>query len=204
MTLVASLPLLGCGPGDIGDGGPFRITSVDFDGDATITLTFSRPVANVDEIDPNDFRISVAQTYSVTYTDPQYGSYTYEGSFYADIGTFDYGSQYSYSRFEILSATLAADNQIRLEGEFSFGSNVCQQLADVEQQLEMYQAQYPGSKADLGMFLHYAAGDIPVLSEKDETIADIGAQWVVTQELYMSNEAYGFPNLQPKLEIPCP
>ncbi|KIG16778.1 hypothetical protein DB30_04122 [Enhygromyxa salina] len=198
------LPLLGCGPGSIGDGGTFRITAVDFDGDATLTLTFSHPVANVDAIDPNDFRISVAQTYSITYTDPDYGTYTYAGTFYSDLGAFGYNYQYEYTRFEIVSATLGADNQIRLEGQFAFGDDVCEQLAYAQQQFEMYLAQYPGSKVEIGMFLHYAAGDIPVLSERDETIANIGAQWVLTESLYMQNDVYGFPNLQPRLEIPCP
>src|SRR5690606_20492049 len=51
-----------------GDEGVFRITRVEFDGNWTITLRFSKLLAPIDEVDANDFRLSFAMTTSYTYS----------------------------------------------------------------------------------------------------------------------------------------
>lgn len=200
VAAVAGSSLLGCGPG--GDE-PFRITSVSFDGESRVVLTFSEPIVNAVGIDPNDFRISASNTFRVTYTDPYDGTtYTEQGSYYSDIRAF----VGDYTRFRMLSVSLGtSDNQLVLEGESGFRTIVCNQLAYYESLIEMY-LDYAGPDGvfELGMFLHYAAGDIPVQSESGETIADIGRDWVLSNELYLEVGTFGFPNLSPRLQLPCP
>lgn len=205
-TLVsaAAVPMLGCVPGAGEDS--FRITAIDFDGDSSITLTFSKPIANADQIDPNDFRISYAQTTRFVYT--YYGvtnEYVYTS--YRDVGAINY-NYYNYeppTRFLFASASLgASDDQLVLETAVALGTDECARIEQSLDSFEMYSQYYPGSQFDVAMFLHYAAGSIPVESELGERIADIGRDWVLTDELSNDTQTYGFVDLSPQLRIPCP
>jgi hypothetical protein len=69
---------------------------------------------------------------------------------------------------------------------------------------EQYEAEYPNLKRDIAIFLHYAAGDIPLESEDDATLVDIGRDWVLTDENYLTRPGFGFNRLSPQIRIPCP
>ena len=199
---LASLAALGCGPGDVDQG--FRVTDIAFDGDRTLTLTFSQPLANADSIDPNDFRISFARTFATTYTDPETGeTYNEQYTGYGDLAFFtDYYQ--SPPRFSFAAATRgASDNQLVLEAAAAGIAAVCMYVAYYQDYFEQYEP--PGvASFDIGLFVHHAAGDIPLESEGGAVLADIGADWVLTDEAYLSRNSYGFDPLVKQLRIPCP
>lgn len=200
-SVAVAAPLLGCGPGSVEQG--FRVTALDFDGELTLTLTFSQPLANADAIDPNDFRISLARTISYTYTDPETGQTSTDAyAMYTDIGAW---GDYYQDRFSFASASLgASDNQLVLTANSESIGPTCMLVALNEMYYEQYEAQYPNFKHDIAIFVHYAAGDIPLESEDGKTLVDIGRDWVLTQENYLTHPGFGFNRLSPKLRIPCP
>jgi hypothetical protein len=203
-TLASTLPaLLACTDRQVDTS--FRITGVTFDDDSTITLTFSQPVADLGEVDPNAFRLSMAVTLSAMYT---YGGVTetYQYTSYRDlasiVGTYDY---YSY-RFTFMSIERGAGaNQIILRTTDPLGPGSCDYIEYSTAQFQMYAEQYdPSAQFDLTMFLHYATGDVPLESEAGEPLTDIGADWVLTPDSYLEREGFGFRMLTPQLRIPCP
>jgi hypothetical protein len=202
-TLASALPaLLACSDRQVETG--FRITGVAFDNDSTITLTFSRPVGDLGGVDPNNFRLSLGQAVLVTYT-YEGVTETYAGTTYADIATLDY-DYYSSDRFSFMSIERgAAADQIILRTTDPLGPESCESLDYIRSQFEMYSS-YPGVMAqfDLAVFLHYAAGDIPIESEAGVPLADIGADWVLSPDDYLERESFGFTMLSPQLRIPCP
>lgn len=199
--VAALAPALGCGPGDVDQG--FRVTNIAFDGDRTLTLTFSQPIANADAIDPNDFRISFARTFSSTYTDPESGqTYTEQYTGYNDLAFFiDYYG--GTPRFSFAAATLGgSDTQLVLEAAAEGIAAVCMYMGYYEDYFEQYEME--GLSVDMALFIHYAGGDIPLESEGGEVLADIGPDWVLTEQPYLSRMSYGFTQLVPQLRIPCP
>jgi hypothetical protein len=204
-ALASTLPaMLACSDRQVETG--FRITGVAFDNDSTITLTFSQPVGDLGAVDPNDFRLSMAQTFRATYT---YNGVTetYLYTSYRDLA--DIIDEYSYGYDERFSFMLiepsAAADQVVLRTTDPLGPDACDWIDYVRSQFEMY-ASYPGIDAtfDFAMFLHYAAGDAPIESEAGEPLADIGRDWVLTENDYIGREGFGFTMLSPQLRIPCP
>jgi hypothetical protein len=195
-TLVSSVPLLltiGCEAGESTDDS-FRVIELEFDGDATITLTFSQPLAELGTIDPNDFRISAGVTQSFSYDGMTYTMTNYRDLF-SDSYPLDFG-------FVSLTAGPGPD-QLVLQTSESIAEGVCDWLGVVAE-LEYDEMQDPTSRADGGMFLHYARGEIPIESDKGEALADIGRDWVLTEGLtLMVYDSYGFTQLHPQLRIPC-
>jgi hypothetical protein len=203
-TLASTLPaLFACTDRQTGDTG-FRITSVAFDNDSTITLTFSQPVANLGGVDPNAFRLSMGRTSSVMYTYDgvtetlQYTSYS--DLVYA-VYTYGYNDRFSFMSIE----PGASADQIILRTTDPLGPDSCELIDYRIDFFHMYADQYdPNAQFDLTMFLHYAAGDVPIESEAGEPLTDIGADWVLSAESYVEREGFGFRMLSPQLRIPCP
>lgn len=189
----------GCQPEDeLG----FRVTNIEFDDDATITLTFSEPLADFDGINPNDFRLSVGLTSSYSYT-YEGMSATYEYTSYNDLAYFS--NDYYYTGLVIFTALTegSAANEIVLEASQTIAP-VCDNLANQIELFEMYFGESPGSRFDAAIFLHYASGEIPIESTSGSVLGDIGADWVLSMEAESSREGFGFTKLSPQLRIPCP
>ena len=209
MMVLAALPaaIAGCNP----DGGPddeaFGIVSITYDNDSTITLTFTQPVAELGEVDPNNFRLSRALTQTITYTYDGMPM-TYEYTSYSAIGLFTPESE-EYLTFTSIARGASATELI-LEGSLSFGEVACAWVEYVTDEIEMnyltgeYAEYYSDVRFEVGIFLHYAAGDIPIENEDGDALANIGADWVTNPENDVYSYAYGFMMLTPKLEIPCP
>jgi hypothetical protein len=205
LASAAVAPALACQPSA---GEPqFRIVSVEFDGDSTLTLTFSEAIANAAEIDPNDFRISFAQTLAGTYV-PYDGTaeVDFELTAYQDLSIFDYGGGYygGFERFGFVSAARgAAANQLVLESTTAAISPACEALDYIQTYTGQYHEEI-GWTSDFGLFVHYAAREIPLEGESGRILADIGADWVLEDGSYLERDSYGFTNLIPQLRIPCP
>jgi hypothetical protein len=187
----------------------FHITNVAFDNESTITLTFSQPVGELGAVDPNDFRLSMAQTQRAT---TNYNGVTelYEHTSYSDLRVTanDYDTYDQPFSFMLIEA--GAPNQLVLRTTAPLGPGACEHFESRRSMLEYYAEIYPtGNVAyDVAIFLHYAAdagaGDIPIESEAGELLADIGRDWVLNAEDYVERESYGFTMLSPQLRIPCP
>jgi hypothetical protein len=202
--VVSTIPVLfgaGC---QADDEGGFRITNVEFDGDSTIILTFSEPVASIAGIDPNDFRLSHASTSSYTYT---YGGMSMTSAYtsYRDV-SFDLGGYYYYNteRFILMEVVQgSAANQIVLRASESL-MPACDEINEDLAEFELYGQMYnPGARFDTALFLHYASGDVPIESQAGGLLGDIGADWVRSDDLSIGREGFGFTQLAPQLRIPC-
>ena len=202
-----TLALATLAPGALACGPPaftaleFEIESVTYDGIDTLTLTFSEPLAASalsGAVDPNDFRISAAQSYHWVYSD---GRPSVQGTLYADVGY-----AYANARHTFASIEPGPDpNVLILKMSAPLGTAVCDVIAYYDGLYATTIATYyPGSSFEMGMILHYAARSIPIESEAGKTLEDIGPDWVLEPGDFTVVPRSGFPRLDPKLEIPCP
>jgi len=204
VTMTSIAPLLGCGPGLPGDD-EFRVTRVEFDGDSSLTLTFTQPIANVDAIDPNDFRISLARSFRSSYQNPGTGvTEVSELTFYEDIGWLTEYYDYDPPRFSFESATLGdVPHKLVLKGIDNVLAPACalvEYYANYYYQPNEYNYTF---SSDIALFVHYAGREIPLESQAGEILANIGADWVINDPDYLERDAYGFTQLEVQLRIPC-
>jgi hypothetical protein len=205
-VLVSALPAVfagtGCDGVDEGDAG-FHIARVAVDDSSTIRLTFSHPVAEFGSINPNQFRLSLAETVTASYV--YHGvTKTFTYTTYLDLATI-IDSYYTH-RFTFKSIELGASpNQILLRTLEPLGSDGCTWLDETTELFELY-ASYPGVTArfDHAIFLHYAAGEVPITDMDGRALSDIGADWVLNASNYALRDDFGFTMLNPQLRIPCP
>jgi hypothetical protein len=142
------------------DPGPPQIVRVEQLSASQLRLHFSEAIAAVGEVDPNDFRVSVLSVY----LNPRAG---YSYAYYYDFGYRAYGQP--------LRFTGARASALELDLYFApaVPQHYCRQLD--------YQNDYtpPGVHAETALFLHYAAGAIPILDEGGTALKSFGADWVV-------------------------
>jgi hypothetical protein len=211
------LGALGCGPGgvdslegfgdaglDVGDddegdddegddayAGPFTLQAAALDDSDTIVLTFTHPLGSLEDVDPLDFRISfVISSQYVKY----YGSGYYESTIYRDPNYWGY----SYTPFR-MAVFAAGDNedQLRLEFDVPLGDESCYYI-------QSWGMPSPPNQRILGLFVHHRAGAIPLRDGQGTPLADFGADWVETESFSMYIPGFGMPELDPRIEIPCP
>jgi hypothetical protein len=141
------------------DLGPPQIVRAEQLSASLLRLHFSEAIAPLGEVDPNDFRISVLSRY----LNPN-GGYSYAA--YYDFGYRAHG--------QALRFTGARAGKFELDLSFApeVGQHYCRQLAYEN----LYRA--PGVQADTSLFLHYAAGAIPVRDEGGAPLQNFGAEWV--------------------------
>jgi hypothetical protein len=205
-AVASAIPVLitgsACNPGD--DEGGFRITRVDFDNNSKITLTFSEPVADLGEVNPNDFRLSLGRTssYVLVYD----GMETlYEYTSYQDLVSVAGGYNYYGTPFTFLDVALGSSaSQIVLTTTDPLGPNACDWVRTRLEAFEMYSGYYEDARMDLAIFLHYASGDVPIESQAGVELGEIGPDWVLSGDSYFTREGFGFTMLAPQLRIPCP
>lgn len=193
--IVAVLPLFACHESDEDEG--FRISKIEFDGETTLTLSFTESLVDPTQVNPNDFRISLGRTYLF----PVDGQ-VYEGRYYADPGyaSNNYGYGYGYSNLTITSLSVGpSKSQLVLETSSTLAA-ACDQIAEYTAEFGKYIDGYPGAKFDMGLFLHYAAGDIPIEAESGDLLANVIPLWVTTGKTFAQLPNYGFVN---PLRIPC-
>jgi hypothetical protein len=173
----------------------FRIVELEYDGDATITLTFSQPLAELGEVDPKDFRISAGLTQAFSY-----GGMTYAITNYRELWTDSYPPMDPYG---FVSLTAGPEsNQIVLQAAEDLSEGICEWLSFVDE-YEQNDAMDPQLSFDGAMFLHYARGEIPIASTEGELLADISPDWVHTPGWVLEREGYGFTEMNQQLRIPC-
>lgn len=129
------------------------------DGDR-LRLHFSEPLAPTRGVDPNDFRLSVALAYI-------YKLYAY--AYYYDPG--EYGGDEPMA----ITALDGAGEILELRLEPAFPISYCLEMQREVQDMRSE----PGVKADGGLFLHYAPGEIPITDAEGNGVAAIAAEWVL-------------------------
>lgn len=205
-SLASALPAVFAGSGCDGDGEAdvgFHIARIAVDDASTIRLTFSHPVAEFGSINPNQFRLSLAETVTASYVYNGVSEiFTY--TTYLDLATVT--DSYYTHRFTFKSIEPGSSpNQIILRTLEPLGRHGCTWLDGVTELFELY-ASYPGVTArfDHAIFLHYAAGDVPITDAAGRALSDIGADWVLNATNYALRDDFGFTMLDPQLRIPCP
>jgi hypothetical protein len=181
----------------------FHIERVACDDDSTIRLTFTHPVAELGGINPNQFRLSLAQTVTTSQVHDgvtQILAYTV----YLDVATM-IDSYYTH-RFTFKSIEPSASpSEVLLRTLEPLVPDACAWLDETVELIETY-ASSPGVvvRFDHAIFLHYASGEVPIEDAAGRTLPDIGADWVLNATNYAAREDFGFTRLDPQLRIPCP
>lgn len=139
---------------------PPKVVRAELMGTSRVRIHFSEPVIVPEGFEPAEFRISYLRVY-------QHQQATYSVAYYYDPGYLNYGAALIPS-----SANLRGD---ALEVEFAPELPVwfCRQL-DYN-----YQYDAPGTDTEAGLFLHYAAGSIPIRDQAGNQLANFGAEWVL-------------------------
>ena len=179
------------GPNDV----PFELVSaaMNLTGEF-VALRFSEPVGPLDGVDPSDFRISVALPSLLCTGGGGCVDKTeyWDANFYVEyrLDYAPYGPPPDGDRFEV---DLLAPGNMATDVSLHFAVPLDPVLCE-------YFEGYPDA-----LFVHFAPGPIPVRSADGELLAAIGPQWVdhVGPIPFMSVDGE-FPNLDPRVPIPCP
>lgn len=207
-TLFVALTTLGCTPGpaaddeadsssaeSTGDGGEasFELVSATMTQTGElVTLRFSEPVGSLEDVDPRDFRISVALPYGLCSDGDCVDKTGYwDANFYVDyyLTYAPYGPPAS-DRFEVdllMPGDMPTD--VVLHFALPLDPVLCEYFEGYDDPLHV----------------HFAPGPIPLRSADGEPLAAIGPQWVdyVGPIPFMGVDGE-FPNLDPRISIPCP
>ena len=170
-----------------------------------LLLRFSEPMAPVDGVDPADFRVSMATSWrSIGY----YGS-VYQSSNYLDPNLYlgyDYYYPYNpYSSKPLVPELVANGNKetdIVVRFIDPLEPEACAQFVQLQADYEQFDSQ-PDTDARIAMFPHYSPGAVEVKSADGEVLGAIGPEWVEFGGPYMYDYEFGWPNLDPQIEIPC-
>ena len=196
----------GDGDGDTGEvpnnGVPIELVLAQFNATGKfLLLRFSEPVASVEGIDPSDFRISFASTSRYHYSGTVYSSSYYADPHYQLIYNYQYNGEYVP-----LIADLVANGNVATDIVLRFTDPLdplaCSNFAEIQAQTEELDAM-PNFQARVGLFPHYSPGAVPIRSVDGDVLAPIGPEWVDYIWPAMVIEDFGWPGLDPRIEIPC-
>ncbi len=162
---------------------------------SVLVLSFSEPLAPVDDVDPADFRVSAGLSYLLgDYTNPDYASSNYVDPNYL---AYIYDS-YSASSFRAVAIVNGFDaNQLALAFDYPLNPSSCDHLVSWQS------GAWPEETRVAKLLPHYSPGAIPVRSEDGDELAGFGADWVEWEGTILAEPGFGFPNLDPQVEIPC-
>lgn len=135
-----------------------QVTRAELIGGTRVRIHFSEPIV-ADGFDPSDFRIS----YLRVYLNQQVA---YSNAYYYDAGYLNYGIPWTPSQARVRGDKIEIDFAPELSLWF------CQQLE------RDYGYDAPGTHTEEGLFLHYAAGSIPIRDEDGNLMLNFGAEWV--------------------------
>lgn len=183
------------GDGDSGSDA-FELVSAELDvAGQIVTLHFSKPVAPVDAVEPDDFRISHAAPTELCGDggcDPE--TTYWDANFYVEY-YLSY-EQPSMARFEVTSISPGEDaHDVRLQLGTPLNPAFCEYLTTY---LVNYYPDY------VALLVHHAPGDIPLTSADGEPLEAIGPEWVEQDFPVMTAAGEFLEHLDPRIEIPCP
>ena len=157
-----------------------------------LRLHFSEPMVVDGSFDPNDFRLSVLNI-SEYETPPENGVYHsnygrgynegYSNGTYSDFGYSYYGTRLEFQRWQ------QAGTELNLYFTPELNPYACRQISNTYGHYNP-----PGVSYENGLFLHYAAGAIPLRDEQGYPLANFGADWVLRGR---SEEGLNYRSLEP-------
>jgi hypothetical protein len=128
-------------------------------GNSRIRIHFSEPIVAAEGFDPADFRLSYLRVYLNQQP-------IYSVAYYYDPSYVNYGVP------AVLGNAQARADRLDIDFSPELAPWFCRQL-------EYYQYDRPGMNTEAGLFLHYAAGSIPIRDEEGNPLANFGADWVM-------------------------
>ncbi len=181
-----------CGERQPGGGvaGPPVLQSAVFEDDLLIRLTFSEPIASVDEVDPASFRISVGRYYE-GYYEGESGYTLYEDPM-AALCSFTDACSDNYT--DVVEIGCAPDDptSVLLRVDILHHEYLCPIFDDAS----TYGLEFE--------FLpHYDAAAGMITDLDGEPLESIAEHWVQSEELGAYVEG-NFPDLPMRVPIPCP
>lgn len=143
---------------------PPTVTGAELVGSTSVRIHFSEPIVAPDDFDPSDFRISHLRVYFQR-QGALYNAYYYDAAYYHHDGRAPGSVVMSHARF----------------GEDTIDIAFAPELSPARCRAVEYAEHYdpPGVQSDEGLFLHYAAGQIPIRDNDGNALANFGAEWVL-------------------------
>lgn len=141
------------------DHAPPQVARAELVGGSRVRIHFSEAIVASEGFDPNDFRISYLRLHLNQQS-------AYSVAYYYDVGYLNYGSP------AVASQARVRDDKLEIDFAPEISPWFCQQLE------YNYSYDAPGTKTDAALFLHYAAGSIPIRDEDGNSMISFGAQWV--------------------------
>jgi hypothetical protein len=167
-----------------------------------LLLRFSEPMAAVDAVDPADFRVSLATTWRYV----GYYGYVYQSSNYRDpslyLGSYCYYGGCSLPLVPELVANGNKETDIVVRFLDPLEPDACANFVQLQADYQEFDSQ-PNTDARIALFPHYSPGAIKVKSADGEVLEAIGPEWVEVPSMYMYEYEFGWPSLDPQIEIPC-
>lgn len=192
------------------DATPPALAAVEFLDPQILRLTFTEPIAAVDDVNPLRFRMSVG------IYQPQY-YYSYARTSYVNPnqwnservcgekcyeGPYDYYCYYQCYYGDILPI----EAQDVLADAYDPASVVLLLKHPIMPQVCLVSNNLGGPEGTRGgLLLHYAAGGAAQITDfAGIPLASIGAEWVKSDSDYYTRQNVNFPDMNPFLPIPCP
>lgn len=147
----------------VGDRTPPKVVRAELAGSTRVRIQFSEAIVAADDFDPADFRISYLRVY---FDRPGANYYAY----YYDPAYFHSGS---YGNPIVHGSARLSETEIEIDFSPEFSPALCRE----QEYADHYDP--PGIETDEGLFLHYAAGRIPLHDTAGNALADFGADWII-------------------------
>jgi hypothetical protein len=130
-----------------------------------LQLQFSEPLAPVDGVDPNDFRLSMAMAYA-------YPGYAY--AYYYDLGEL-FGDGDEDTGLMTITALVGEGDTLELSIHPPIEFDYCREI-----EREMLEARAePGGRLDGGLYLHYSPGERPITDTQGDELRPAAGEWVL-------------------------
>lgn len=180
----------GCAPVD--DEIAPELEDARFEDASTVVLTFSEPLASVDDIDPaSHFRL--ASGFALEALDQTiYYDLSHHFPYGVPVQGGDASGTWPRHGFTTVTRVEQGDDpaQLRLTLDYPLEHYVCDILVAAE-----------AMGIPAGIHLHYAEAGFPrVTDEAGNPLAEFGAQWA---SVFTTRDGQ-FPELDPRISIPCP
>ena len=146
-----------------------------------LQLTFSEPIAPPSQVNPRQFRLSMA------YSMVEYGygeGYGYGGEQgYASGYYYDLAGNDNYEPPLVVTALELYEGQPELLGlrlSRPVPVQLCEDIRDSREEMAEDAAEGPGNTGRVGLFLHYTSrGSVGIRDLADNPMADMGAEWAL-------------------------
>lgn len=158
-------------PGSAGETDPPVVIGGRFVARDRVQLTFSEALAPPEQVNPRQFRLSMA------YSSIDYGA-EYASGYYYDLG----GGDNYYPPVVVIELEPYADRPEVLALQLSrpVPTELCQDIADMRDSGDVADPEGPVSNERIGLFLHYTTrGSVGIRDLAGNPLGDMGGEWAL-------------------------